>query len=56
MKRSAPKQATWTISLILAIVGLLGALVVIPILSPLAFWLVFAAYFILFLGTSIKGF
>jgi len=30
MKRSAPKQATWTISLILSIVGLLGALVAIP--------------------------
>jgi len=56
MKLSAPKKSTWLISMIIAIVGLVSALVAIPFVSPIAFWLVSMAYIVLFLGTMLKGF
>ncbi|MBN2413727.1 hypothetical protein JXQ31_18755 [candidate division KSB1 bacterium] len=56
MRLSAPKKFTWWASLILAILGLVGSLVVIPGISPIAFFLVLVAYIILFLGTILKGF
>ena len=39
---TAPKQITWIIALILGIAGILGTLVVIPVISGIAFWLVVA--------------
>ncbi len=56
MRLNAPKKATWWISLILAILGVLGKLIVFPILTPLAFWLVLIAFIVLLLGSSVKGF
>jgi hypothetical protein len=56
MRLNAPKKATWWISLILAILGVLGALIAIPVLTPLAFWLVLVAFILLLLGSSVKGF
>ncbi len=43
MKLNAPKKITWIIALILGIVGLLGELIKIPIISGLAFWIVLVA-------------
>ncbi len=56
MKLNAPKQITWWIALIIAVIGIIGRLVIIPVISPYAFWLVVVAFVILFLGTFLKGF
>jgi hypothetical protein len=55
MKLSAPKQVTWIIALILGIVGLLGELVTIPVISGLAFWIVVVALALLLLATYMEG-
>ncbi len=56
MKLSAPKKNVWLVSLILAILGVIGAVVTVPFLSVYAFWLVVIGYILLFLGTVLKGF
>ena len=55
MKLSAPKQITWIIALILGIVGILGTLVTIPIISGIAFWLVVVGLALLLLATAMEG-
>ena len=54
-KLNAPKKVTFWIAVIIAIVGVISALVVIPILSPIAFWIVVVAFVVLMLGNLIKG-
>jgi threonine/homoserine/homoserine lactone efflux protein len=55
MKLSEPKQITFWIALIVAIVGVLASLVTIPVLSGIAFWLVVIAFIILAAGNLMKG-
>ncbi len=55
MKLSAPKIVTWWIAVLLGILGILGKVVAIPILSPLAFWLVVIGLILLALATLVKG-
>lgn len=55
MKLSAPKQVTWIIALILGIVGLVGYLVTIPVVSGLAFWIVIVGLALMLLATFIEG-
>jgi len=55
MKLSAPKVITWWVALVLAVLGLLSSLVVIPVLSGFAFWLVLIAAALLLLATAIEG-
>jgi hypothetical protein len=55
MRLSAPKQVTWIIALILGIVGILGALVTIPVISSLAFWIVVVALALMLLATYLEG-
>jgi len=43
MKLSPPKQVTWIIALVLGIIGLLGYLITIPVITGLAFWFVLVA-------------
>ena len=50
---SAPKNITWWIALILAVLGIIGYFV--PFLSPFAFWLVLASAVLLLLATRFKG-
>ncbi len=52
---NAPTRAVFLISLALAILALLGALVVIPVITQYAFWLAILAYVVLALGTIMKG-
>lgn len=47
MKLSAPKNLTFYISLVLAVLGLLGFLIQIPVLTDLRFWLVLVGYILL---------
>ena len=55
MALSAPKQLTWLISLIVGIIGVVGYLVVIPVVTGLAFWIVVVALVILLLATLLPG-
>jgi len=55
MKLNAPKRITWIISLILAALSLAFYLVPVPALAPYVYWLMGAAWLLIFLGTIIKG-
>ena len=55
LKLSAPTVPIWAVAVILGVLGILANLVVIPILSPLAFWMVALAFVILAVATMIKG-
>jgi hypothetical protein len=50
-----PGSTTTIISIIVFILGILGAVVFIPILSPLFFWLLVAGYLLLLAGVLMKG-
>jgi hypothetical protein len=52
---NAPSQPIFLVSLALAILALLGALVIIPVITQYAFWLAILAYVVLALGTIMKG-
>ena len=55
MKLNAPKQITWLISLVLGILGLLGQLATIHVISGIAFWLVLIGLALLLLATALKN-
>lgn len=55
MKLSAPKQTTFIVALVLAVLGLLGALITIPVLTDLAVWLALAGFVVLALGVWLEG-
>jgi len=55
MKLSAPTQNLWAIAVILGVLGVLGKLVLIPVLSANAFWLVTLGFAVLVLATVFKG-
>lgn len=55
MKLSAPKMWAWVVALILGVLGLLGFLVTIPVLSTLAFWLVLIGLALLLIATALTG-
>ena len=52
---SAPTQNLFLVSLVLAILALLGAIVVIPFVSIYAFWIAIIAYIVLAIGCVMKG-
>ena len=54
MKLTAPKQVTWWIALIIAVIGLLGQVNVLP-LGVFGFWLVLIAFALLAVATLITG-
>jgi len=55
MKLSAPKQITWIVAVVLGVLGLLGALFTIPVVTSLAFWIVFVALVLMLVATFIEG-
>ncbi|ODA66903.1 hypothetical protein A7A08_02200 [Methyloligella halotolerans] len=55
MHLSAPTQIIFFISLILAILAVVGLFVVIPFITANAFWVAIAAYVILALGNLLAG-
>lgn len=55
MKLNAPKKVTWIVAVVVGALGFLGTLVSIPVVSGLAFWLVFGAFVLLALATYLKG-
>ena len=54
MKLTPPKTVTWWISIALGVLGLLGYVGTIAILSQYAFWLVLAGLVLLVLATLLK--
>ena len=56
MKLTPPTQNVFYISAVLAILGILGKYAGITALAGSAFLLILAAYVLLFLGNSMKGF
>jgi hypothetical protein len=52
---TAPTRPVFLISLALAIIAILGALVVIPVVTKYAFWIAVLAYVVLALGVLMKG-
>ena len=50
----APPMPAVVVSLLLALISLIGALIAIPFVTPIAFWLALIAYVILAFGTMIR--
>lgn len=55
MKLSPPKKVTFIISVVLAVLGLLGSFVTIPFVSAFAFWFVVVGYAVLAASLLVKG-
>jgi uncharacterized membrane protein len=55
MKLNAPKTITWWIALILGVLGLLGSLISVPVISGLAFWLVVIGLALLLAANVLSG-
>lgn len=56
MKLTPPKQSTFWIALVLAVLALLGSLVAIPFVSAYAVWIALLGYGLLAAGNYVKGF
>ena len=54
MKLSPPKNITWWIAVVFGVLGLLGKITNIPVVTGLEFWFVFVAFAILVLATLLK--
>jgi len=55
MKLSPPKQITFWIAVVLAVLGVLASLITIPVLSGLAVWLVVIGFVVLAVGNLVEG-
>ncbi len=55
MRLSAPTQVVFIISLILAVLALLGHFANIPIVTQYQFWLAIVGYVVLAAGCMMKG-
>ncbi|MEJ2011272.1 MAG: hypothetical protein P8X64_03485 [Anaerolineales bacterium] len=55
MKLSPPKQTSWTLALLLGLLGILAHQVSIPVFSQYDFWLVVFAFLLLLFATLLKG-
>ena len=55
MQLSAPTQVVFIISLILAVLALIGYFVNIPIVTQYQFWVAIAGYVVLAAGCMMKG-
>ncbi len=55
MKLSAPKQITFWIAVVIAVLGILAKLVTIPVLSGFAGWLVVIGFIVLAAGNLVEG-
>jgi hypothetical protein len=55
MNLSAPTQVVFWISLVIAIIALIGFFVTIPFVTAYAFWIAIAAYVVLAAGCLMTG-
>jgi hypothetical protein len=56
MKLTPPTKNVFYVSVLLAVLGILGSFISIPFVTAYAFWFLVAAYVVLFLGNIMKGF
>ena len=56
MKLSAPKNTTFWVATVLAVLGFLGNFVNVPFVTANAFWFVVVGFVVLWLGAFVKGF
>lgn len=55
MNLNAPKNVTWWIAVVLGVLGILGSLVTIPLVSDYNFLFVVAGFVLLAIATLLKG-
>ena len=55
MKLTPPKMITFWISVVLAVLGLIGKVAAVGFLTTYAFWFVFVGFVLLALGLVVKG-
>jgi heme/copper-type cytochrome/quinol oxidase subunit 1 len=55
MNLSAPKQMTFIVAVILAVLGLLGQIVALGFITTLAFWLVLIGFVLLAAGCFVPN-
>ncbi len=55
MQLSAPKQITFWVAVVVAVIGLIASFVAIPFLSTYAFWIVVLGFIILAAGNLMEG-
>ena len=55
MNLNAPKNITWWIALVLGVLGLIGGLITIPVLSALSFWLLVIGLALLLVANALPG-
>lgn len=55
MRLSAPKQVTFLIAVILAILAVVATLISIPTISGFAFWILVIAFVVLAVATMVDG-
>jgi len=56
MKLSAPKNVTFYVAAALGILGFLGFLIPIPLVTGSAFWFVFVGFLVLLAGNLLPNF
>ena len=56
MRLNAPKKWVWWLSVLLAVVSVVGYFVTIPFVTVYGFWILGVGWLLLFLGTLLKGF
>jgi hypothetical protein len=56
MKLTPPKKWVFWVSVVFGVLGLLGNLFTIPVISAFAFWFVFLGLVLLVAGLTLKGF
>jgi len=54
MKLNAPTQTLWLVAVCLGVLGVIGKLTTIPVVSTYAFWFIFAGFILLVIGTVYK--
>jgi len=55
MKLSPPKNITFWVAVILVVLGVIGKLTTVPILTVYSWWFVFVGFIVLMLGNLVKG-
>ena len=55
MTLSAPKQITFWVAVVVAVIGLIASFVAIPFLSGYALWIVVLGFIILAAGNMMEG-
>lgn len=55
MKLNPPKQVTFWVAVVIGLLGFLGAIVKIPVVSAYSFWFEFVAFALLVLSLLVKG-